>query len=74
MCVRQGVCHFATDLDRSGNRKLAFSVEASAQRLAVDKRHYVEQLTVGLAAVEEREDVRVLQPRCSLDLRESPPR
>ena len=42
------------------------------KRLAVDERHHVVEEAVGLAAVEKREDVRVLQRRGGLDLPHEP--
>src|ERR1051325_8388799 len=44
--------------------------EPRAQRLAVDNGHYIEQKSAGVARVEQREDVRVLELRRRLDLAE----
>ena len=55
---------------RVGDRELPLAVEPVAQRLALDERHHIEQQAVGLARVEQRQDVRVLQVRGDLDLRE----
>ena len=43
-----------------------------AERLAVDERHDVVEEAVGLARVEERQDVRMLQVRGGLDLDQEP--
>ena len=52
--------------------KLVLALEAIAERLALDERHHVEQESVGLPRVEQRQDVRMLQRRRRLDLGEEP--
>ena len=43
-----------------------------AERLPLDERHDVEEVAVGLARVEQRQDVRVLEVGGELDLGEEP--
>ena len=60
------------DLSRDGDgvvdREVALAVEPVAQRLALEEGHDVEQLAVGVARVEQRDDVRMAEPRGDLDL------
>ncbi len=51
-----------------GDGELLLAVQPVAQRLALDEGHDVEQVAVGLARVEERQDVRVLEIGGELDL------
>src|SRR4051812_40579071 len=44
-------------------RQLALARQPVTQRLAVDERHDIVELRVDLTRVEQRKDVRVLQPR-----------
>ena len=60
--------HLGGDPDGVGDGELLLAVEPVAQRLAVDERHDVEQVAVGLARVEQRQDVRVLEVGGELDL------
>ena len=62
----------AGDPDRVVDRELLLPVEPVAQRLALDERHDVEEEAVGLARVEQREDVRVLEVGGELDLGQEP--
>lgn len=59
--VLQHAGHFTRELRGVGDRQLRFAVEPRAQRLACLIGHHVEQLPAGLAAVEERENVRMLR-------------
>ena len=52
------------------HRQLLLALDPRAQRLALDVGHHIEQQSVGGAAVEEREQIRVLQVRGNLDLAE----
>ena len=63
MRVATRVGDFTRDQDRVVDRQLPLPLEARAQCLARDQRHHVVQQAVGLAAVEQQEDVRMLQPR-----------
>jgi hypothetical protein len=60
--------HLARDADGLVHRKLLLAVQPVAERLALDVRHDVEQERVGLARVEQRQDVRVLEIGGELDL------
>ena len=64
--------HLGGDPDRVGDGELLLAVEPVAQRLALDERHDVEQVAVGLARVEQRQDVRVLEVGGELDLGQEP--
>jgi hypothetical protein len=66
--VVQGVGHLGGDPDGVGHRQLLLPIEALPERLALDERHHVEQEAVGLARVEQGQDVRVLQVGGELDL------
>ena len=68
MRVIERTCDFAGDAYRVGDGQLPFTLQSRAQRFAGDQRHHVVQQAVGLAAVEQREDVRMLQARCGADL------
>jgi hypothetical protein len=70
MCVVERAGHLAGDAHRVGDRQLTFALEARTQRLAGDERHHVVQQAVGFAAVEQRQDVRMLQSRGGADLGE----
>ena len=52
--------------------KLLLAVETFAQRLAFDVRHHVVEKAVGGAGVEQRKDVRMVEPRGELDLAKKP--
>ena len=49
------------EADRVLHRELMLAREAVAQRLAFDEGHHVEEESVGLPGVEQRQDVRMLQ-------------
>ena len=59
-------------LHRLADGKLLFPVEPVAEGLALDERHHVEEVGVGLARVEQRQDVRVLEVGRQLDLGQEP--
>jgi len=59
--------HFACDTHGLGDGQLAFALQTCAQRLAGDERHHVVQQAVGVTAVEQRENVRMLQARGGAD-------
>ena len=52
--------------------ELLLALEVLAQRLALDVRHHVVQKSFDLARIEQRKDVRVIEPRRDLDLAEKP--
>jgi hypothetical protein len=52
--------HLARDAHRIDDRELALTVEARPQRLAGNERHCIVEQSVGIAAVEERKNVRML--------------
>ncbi len=64
---RAGDCH--RDPHSLIDGELTFAVEAFAQAFPFDKGHDIEQQPVRLSAVEQREEVRMLEIRCDLDLR-----
>ena len=70
--IVQCVGHGDGDPDRVIDPELGFAVEAAAERLALDVRHHIVEKPAGLAAVEEREDMRVLQRGGGLDLDDEP--
>ena len=71
-----GVVERARDLLRDGERlleaELLLAIELVAERLAADEGQHVEEEAVGLARVDQREDVRVVEPGGDLDLGEEP--
>ena len=72
MGVGQGVADFADDVEGFVNRQLAVSCEPIAKRFSFDVRHDVEQQPRSLTAVEQGQDVRVLERRGGLDLDPKP--
>ena len=66
----QRVGDFTRDAQRVGNRQLSLAFEALAERLAAHERHHVVQQGVGFTGIEQRQDVRMLQPRRGADLGE----
>ena len=64
--------HLGGDPHRVGHGELLLPVEPAPERLALDEGHDVEEEAVGLARVEQREDVRVLQVGGELDLGQEP--
>ena len=55
-----------------GHGELLLAIEPRAQRLPLHERHHIKELPAGLAAVEQRQQVRVLQVRRDLDLGQEP--
>jgi hypothetical protein len=68
--VVQRVGRLPRDADRLVHAELALAVELVPERLALDERHHVVEEPVGLARIEEGQDVGVLQVGGGLDLRE----
>ena len=68
--VAEGVGHFARDLHGVLDRQLLLALQPGAEGLARHQRHHVVEEAVGLAAVEERENVGVLEPGGGPDFRE----
>jgi hypothetical protein len=62
----------ARDRERLGHGKHLLAPEPVAQRLALEKRHHVEQPPIDLARVVQRHDVRVRELRRDLDLAQEP--
>ena len=62
----------AEEPHRVGDRQLAAPGQPVAERLALDVRHDVVEEAVGLARVEQRQDVGVLQAGGDLDLADEP--
>ena len=62
----------ARDLDGRRHRELPLARQPLAQRLSLDVRHDIIDETAGLAGVEERQDVRVVQVRGDPNLAEEP--
>ena len=60
------------DAERVGDRELVLAAEPVAKALAFNERHHVPGGAAHLAAVDEAEDVRVLQGGDGLDLAEEP--
>ena len=58
------------DVYRVGNGELVFAHQPRAEGFAVHKGHHIEQEPIGASGIEERQDVRVLQRSCELDLLE----
>ena len=56
------------DLHRVVDADLRLAIELRTQRLAIDERHHVEQESVDFPAVEQRQNVRMLQRGCGRDL------
>jgi hypothetical protein len=50
--------------------ELALALQAIAEALALDEWHHIEEEAVRLPRIEEREDVRILERRRRLDLRQ----
>ena len=70
--VVERVGHFGGDADRVVHRQLLLAAEPVADRFPLHVRHHVEEEAVRLAAVEERQDVRVLEIGGDLDLAQEP--
>ena len=63
----QGIGHGGGNGEGIGHRQLRFPGEAGAQRFPAHEGHHVVQQPVGGAAVEQTEDVGMLQPRGGAD-------
>ncbi len=68
MGVVERAGHLAGDGEGLADGQLLLAGEPVAQRFAFDERHDVEEEAVGLARIEERKDVGVLQVRRGPDL------
>ena len=64
--------YFTRNTGRLGNRQLAFAVKSRAQCLAGHERHHVVQQSVRDTAVEQRENVRMLQARRGANFAQEP--
>ncbi len=62
--------HLARETHRVVDRELMLAGEPGAKRLPFDVRHHVEEQPVRVAALEQRQDVRVLELSRGLDLGE----
>ncbi len=65
--VGQRVGHVARDRDGVGHRQSFLAHQAVAEGLPSYERHRIEQQAVRDAGIEQREDMRVRQPRGNLD-------
>jgi hypothetical protein len=70
MRVVQRTRDFSRYPHRFRNRQLPFANQSAAQRLAGHHRHHVVQQSSGIAAVEQRQDMRMLQLGRGFDLGE----
>ena len=71
--VRKRTRDVAQKRDRVGHRECAFARESAGQGFALDEGHAVEQRAARQGAgCQERDDVRVLQPRCQPNLTPEP--
>ncbi len=70
--IAQGIRYFLGNRERGGKLQRPLTVQACAQRLAHDERHYVIEESVRLARVVERENVRVLEAGGHPDLLQEP--
>ena len=62
----------AREPERLVHRELPLADQPGAERFAGDERHHVVEQAVGLARVDQRQDVRVLQVGGDLDLGQEP--
>ena len=72
MGVVEGGGHFGREPDRIADRELLLAGQAIAQRFPLDERHHVVGGAVHFAAVDQAEDVGMLQRRDRLDLAQEP--
>ena len=70
--VRERRRDVLTDPERRSHRQLFLAHQALAQRFALDEGHRVPELSSALSRVEDRQNVRVLQPRGDADFLEEP--
>src|SRR4051812_30279970 len=70
VCVIERTGHARCNAHCFFHRKLPLPIESRSKALAFDERHDIEKQAVRLAAVEQRQQVRMLQICCYLDLGE----
>jgi hypothetical protein len=70
VCVVERSGDGGGDTDGVGDRELSFALEPPAKGFTFDKGHDVEQQPVRLTAVEQRQEIRVLQIRRDANLAE----
>jgi hypothetical protein len=70
MRVIESIRDFLGEHHRIIDGELSLAVEQTAKRFAFHERHYVVELTVSLARVEQRQYVRMLQRRRNPDFRQ----
>src|SRR5688500_675122 len=63
MSVVESVCKLPDETHRLAERDRTLAIETGAQRFSVDERHDEEHHARGLARIEQRQDMRMLQPR-----------
>ena len=68
MCVGECLGHVLCNLNGVVYWKLVLTVQLLPERLALHKRHHIEQERVRFPGIEERQDVRVLEVGGCLDL------
>ena len=68
MRMREAVDHVAQEAHGVGRRERAVARDQAAKRIALHVRHHVVEQAVGLARVEQREDVRRLELGGDVDL------
>ncbi len=66
--VLERACRLARDLQGIFDRQLVLAPQPVAERLALDKRHGEPQPSRRLTGIQDREDMRMLEPRGELDL------
>ncbi len=66
--VVERVCDFTNDLQGFFDRKLRLGLQTVAKRKALDVGHHIVEAAIGLARVEERQDVRMRKLRSELNL------
>ena len=64
--------HLGRDLDCIVHRQLLLAADPVTHRLPFDVRHHVEEKAIGLSAVVQRQDVRMLEVGGRLDFAEEP--
>src|SRR5205085_8629527 len=70
MCVVQRRGDRGCNMNRFVDGELSFPDQLCAQRFAFDERHYVVQQSGGFAALEQRQQVRMLKVGSNLNFRE----
>ena len=70
--IVQGTRHFPRDAHSLRDGELLLALQPRTQRLAGHDGHHVIEQSLGVARVEQRQNVRMLQPRGGLDLRQEP--